>query len=81
MRALAKRISAAPTRSASRALRGAMLESLSRASGLRPSLAVQVAMEQQMGCAMGVCLGCVTPTTRGYQRVCRDRALPAASAR
>lgn len=33
---------------------------------------VQLAMEQHMGCAMGVCLGCVVKTRRGYQRVCRD---------
>ena len=33
---------------------------------------VQLAMEQHMGCAMGVCLGCVVMTRKGYQRVCRD---------
>ncbi len=33
---------------------------------------VQIAMEEHMGCAMGVCLGCVVPTRHGYQRVCRD---------
>jgi dihydroorotate dehydrogenase electron transfer subunit len=33
---------------------------------------VQLAMEQHMGCAMGVCLGCVVQTRRGYRRVCRD---------
>jgi dihydroorotate dehydrogenase electron transfer subunit len=33
---------------------------------------VQLAMEQHMGCAMGVCLGCVVKTRHGYQRVCRD---------
>jgi dihydroorotate dehydrogenase electron transfer subunit len=33
---------------------------------------VQIAMEEHMGCAMGVCLGCVVPTRKGYQRVCRD---------
>ena len=27
---------------------------------------------QHMGCAMGVCLGCVVMTRSGYQRVCRD---------
>jgi dihydroorotate dehydrogenase electron transfer subunit len=32
----------------------------------------QIAMEEHMGCAMGVCLGCVVPTRKGYQRVCRD---------
>jgi dihydroorotate dehydrogenase electron transfer subunit len=33
---------------------------------------IQLAMEQHMGCAMGVCLGCVVKTNHGYQRVCRD---------
>jgi dihydroorotate dehydrogenase electron transfer subunit len=33
---------------------------------------IQLAMEQHMGCAMGVCLGCVVKTRRGYERVCRD---------
>ena len=49
-----------------------MLESLARACAPRPGLPVQLAMEQQMGCAMGVCLACVTPTVHGYKRVCRD---------
>jgi dihydroorotate dehydrogenase electron transfer subunit len=49
-----------------------MLESLARECRAHPSIPVQVAMEQRMGCAMGVCLGCVTPTIHGYQRVCRD---------
>jgi dihydroorotate dehydrogenase electron transfer subunit len=49
-----------------------MLESVARECRTRPSLSTQLAMEQRMGCAMGVCLGCVTPTTRGYKRVCRD---------
>jgi dihydroorotate dehydrogenase electron transfer subunit len=35
-------------------------------------LSIEIAMEEHMGCAMGVCLGCVVPTRRGYQRVCRD---------
>lgn len=33
---------------------------------------IQVSLENQMGCAMGVCLGCVVTTPQGYQRVCRD---------
>lgn len=49
-----------------------MLEAVHRASAGREGLDVQVSMEQQMGCAMGVCLGCVIPTNDGYQRVCRD---------
>jgi dihydroorotate dehydrogenase electron transfer subunit len=49
-----------------------MLRSVSEVCRARPELRVQLAMEQQMGCAMGVCLGCVTPTRSGYKRVCRD---------
>lgn len=33
---------------------------------------LQLAMEQPMPCAVGVCLGCVVKTRRGYQRVCRE---------
>ncbi|HLZ07580.1 MAG TPA: dihydroorotate dehydrogenase electron transfer subunit [Chloroflexota bacterium] len=36
------------------------------------SLPTQIAMEEHMGCAVGVCLGCVVPTKRGNRRVCRD---------
>ena len=49
-----------------------MLRSVARECQARPSLPVELAMEQHMGCAMGVCLGCVTPTVHGYKRVCRD---------
>jgi dihydroorotate dehydrogenase electron transfer subunit len=58
-----------------------MLEAVSKlcrpaAAGLAGSIdstkPVQLAMEQHMGCAMGVCLGCVVKTRRGYERVCRD---------
>jgi dihydroorotate dehydrogenase electron transfer subunit len=42
------------------------------AGAMRSEKPVQLAMEQQMGCAMGVCLGCVVMTRHGYQRVCRD---------
>lgn len=41
----------------------------SRGNRGRPT---QIAMEEHMGCAMGVCLGCVVPTRHGLQRVCRD---------
>ncbi|MPZ14045.1 MAG: dihydroorotate dehydrogenase electron transfer subunit [Chloroflexi bacterium] len=37
-----------------------------------PRKRVQVAMEERMGCAMGVCLGCVIETTRGPLRVCTE---------
>jgi dihydroorotate dehydrogenase electron transfer subunit len=49
-----------------------MLRALAELCRSRPRLPVQLAMEQHMGCAMGVCLGCVTPTVHGYKRVCRD---------
>ena len=42
------------------------------AGALASTRPVQLAMEQDMGCAMGVCLGCVVRTRSGYQRVCRD---------
>jgi len=42
------------------------------AGAMRSEKPVQVAMEQHMSCAMGVCLGCVVKTKKGYQRVCRD---------
>jgi NAD(P)H-flavin reductase len=42
------------------------------AGAIRSHKPVQLAMEQHMGCAMGVCLGCVVMTKKGYQRVCRD---------
>jgi dihydroorotate dehydrogenase electron transfer subunit len=33
---------------------------------------LQVSMEQNMGCAVGACLGCVIPGVEGPQRVCRE---------
>jgi dihydroorotate dehydrogenase electron transfer subunit len=48
-----------------------MLRALA-ANQLTGSLPTQIAMEEHMGCAVGVCLGCVVPTRSGYQRVCRD---------
>lgn len=32
----------------------------------------QVSLEERMACGIGACLGCVTPTRRGFQRVCRE---------
>jgi len=49
----------------------AMLKALARLERPR-ALPVHIAMEERMGCAMGVCLGCVVPTRRGPRRVCRD---------
>lgn len=48
-----------------------MLKALSKLDRSR-SLDFQVSLEQHMGCAMGVCLGCVIPTRHGLKRVCRD---------
>jgi hypothetical protein len=33
---------------------------------------LQVSMEQNMGCAVGACLGCVMMGVEGPQRVCRE---------
>ena len=33
---------------------------------------LQVSMEQNMGCAVGACLGCVVTGVKGPQRVCRE---------
>jgi dihydroorotate dehydrogenase electron transfer subunit len=41
--------------------------------GARRKAFLQVSMEQNMGCAVGACLGCVVMTTGGQpQRVCRE---------
>ena len=36
------------------------------------SVPCQVSMEQQLGCGLGACLGCVIKTARGYERVCTE---------
>jgi dihydroorotate dehydrogenase electron transfer subunit len=43
----------------------------SRSSAIRRAW-LQVSMEQNMGCAVGACLGCVIMGTAGPQRVCRE---------
>ncbi|HVD31551.1 MAG TPA: hypothetical protein VNE19_07550, partial [Methylomirabilota bacterium] len=47
-----------------------------RAVGTYPGraalLETQIAVEQHMGCAMGVCRACVIVTTEGNARVCRE---------
>jgi dihydroorotate dehydrogenase electron transfer subunit len=48
-----------------RALAGIMQAQAPRKPG-------QIAMEERMGCAMGVCLGCVVETTRGPLRTCTE---------
>ena len=41
-------------------------------TGRRPLLDAQIAVEQHMGCAMGVCRACVVVTASGNARVCRE---------
>lgn len=38
-----------------------------------------VCLEAYMGCGMGVCMGCVVPTVRGMERVCREGPVFAAA--
>ena len=40
--------------------------------GRRTLLEAQIAVEQHMGCAMGVCRACVVVTSEGNARVCRE---------
>jgi dihydroorotate dehydrogenase electron transfer subunit len=40
--------------------------------GRAPLLEAQIAVEQHMGCAMGVCRACVVVTAQGNVRVCRE---------
>jgi Iron-sulfur cluster binding domain of dihydroorotate dehydrogenase B len=40
--------------------------------GRRTLLEAQIAVEQHMGCAMGVCRACVIVTENGNVRVCRE---------
>jgi dihydroorotate dehydrogenase electron transfer subunit len=35
-------------------------------------LTCYVSLEEVMACGMGACLGCVTSTTEGYRRVCKE---------
>lgn len=55
---------------------GRLREEAARASATYPGRAVlldaQVAVEQHMGCAMGVCRACVIVTADGNARVCRE---------
>jgi dihydroorotate dehydrogenase electron transfer subunit len=51
-------------------------EEMARDHATRPGrdamLDAQIAVEQHMGCAMGVCRACVIVTERGNERVCRE---------
>lgn len=39
---------------------------------VRHGVGCQVAVEEHMGCSVGVCMTCVVPTDRGYVRACID---------
>ena len=55
---------------------GRLRDEAERAPGTYPGratlLETQIAVEQHMGCAMGVCRACVIVTTEGNARVCRE---------
>jgi dihydroorotate dehydrogenase electron transfer subunit len=55
---------------------GRIRDEAERAPGTYPGraalLATQIAVEQHMGCAMGVCRACVIVTAQGNARVCRE---------
>jgi dihydroorotate dehydrogenase electron transfer subunit len=55
---------------------GRLRDSAERAAatypGRRTLLEAQIAVEQHMGCAMGVCRACVIVTSEGNARVCRE---------
>ena len=53
-------------------LRDAAERSAATFSGRRTLLDAQIAVEQHMGCAMGVCRACVVVTSEGNARVCRE---------
>ncbi|HEY8825082.1 MAG TPA: dihydroorotate dehydrogenase electron transfer subunit [Candidatus Limnocylindria bacterium] len=55
---------------------GRLRDEAERAAGTYPGraalLETQIAVEQHMGCAMGVCRACVIVTDQGNARVCRE---------
>jgi dihydroorotate dehydrogenase electron transfer subunit len=53
-------------------LRDAAERSAATYPGRRTLLEAQIAVEQHMGCAMGVCRACVIVTSDGNARVCRE---------
>jgi dihydroorotate dehydrogenase electron transfer subunit len=53
-------------------LRDAAERSAATYPGRRTLLEAQIAVEQHMGCAMGVCRACVIVTSEGNARVCRE---------
>jgi dihydroorotate dehydrogenase electron transfer subunit len=50
---------------------GPMLKSMSALSE-KHNLRCYIALEQNMACGLGTCLGCVVSTTTGYKRVCKE---------
>lgn len=50
---------------------GPMLKSLSSLAA-KYKLQMHVALEQNMACGLGTCLGCVVETKSGYKRVCKE---------
>lgn len=47
---------------------------LQAVQALMKTLAIpgELSLEERMACGIGACLGCVTKTTHGYKRVCRE---------
>ncbi|TRZ94151.1 dihydroorotate dehydrogenase electron transfer subunit [bacterium] len=46
-----------------------MLKSIAEVA-IKYSMPAQVSLEEHMACGIGACLGCVTKTKSGYQRIC-----------
>src|SRR5256712_10911718 len=61
-----------PMLAALRRLRDEAERAAATYSGLAALLETQIAVEQHMGCAMGVCRACVIVTTEGNALVCRE---------
>jgi len=40
--------------------------------GVEADVTVHASLEAYMGCGIGVCMGCVVPTVRGMERVCKE---------
>lgn len=49
----------------------AMLHAVAKAA-LKHHVPAQLSMEQQLGCGLGACLGCVIETKHGFERVCTE---------
>jgi aerobic-type carbon monoxide dehydrogenase small subunit (CoxS/CutS family) len=53
-------------------MRDEAMRSASVRAGRNVLADAQIAVEQHMGCAMGVCRACVIVTAQGNARVCRE---------